>query len=109
MSSHQAPTACLHLFSSHLSSLPGELPVLLSIAKTSICALGILSSSLLTDLTPNNSPLSLLLPQISPPTLNLSHQHTKYAVIDLILKNKKLDSIPSLNSYLISLLVFIYP
>ena len=41
-----------------------------------------------------------------PSTLNLSHQHTKHALIDLILKNKKLDSIPSLNSYL---LVFIYP
>lgn len=47
-----ASTAYLHLFPSNLPSLLGELSVLLSKAKTSICALGTISSHLLKDLTP---------------------------------------------------------
>lgn len=56
-----ASTAYLHLFPCNLPSLLGELSVLLSKAKSSICALGTISFHLLKDLTPTLSFLSCII------------------------------------------------
>lgn len=100
-----ASTAYLHLFPCNVPSLLGELSVLLSKAKTSICSLGTIPSHPLKDLTPILFFPSCII-KISF-TLDLFHQHIENATIHLILRHKQLDSILSFNYYLISLLAFI--